>query len=50
MSTPDGQAAARHAVVIAELLAGVREEVAGAAALIDIAEDEIEQPVATPMP
>ncbi len=45
MSDPhrDGQAAARHAAVIAELLARVQAEVTGAAALVDVAEDEIEQ-------
>jgi hypothetical protein len=37
---------ARHADAIAKLLASVQEEVAGAAALVGIAEDEIEQAVA----
>jgi len=42
----DGQAAARHMAAIAELLARVQAEVTGAAALVDIAEDEIEQAAA----
>jgi hypothetical protein len=42
----DGQAAARHAAVIAELPARIQTEVAGAAALVDIAEDEIDQAAA----
>jgi len=42
----DGQAAARHMAAIAELLARVQEEVTGAAALVDIAEDEIERAAA----
>ena len=37
---------ARHAAVIAELLARVQAEVTGAAALVDVAEDEIEQAAA----
>ncbi|MGH3403813.1 MAG: hypothetical protein ACRDRJ_15140 [Streptosporangiaceae bacterium] len=42
----DGQAAARHAAAIAELLARVQAEVTGAAALVDVAEDEIGQAAA----
>ena len=42
----DGQAAARHAAVIAELLARIQTEVTGAAALVDVAEDEIDQAAA----
>jgi hypothetical protein len=42
----DGQAAARHAAVIAELLARVQAEVTGAGALVDVAEDEIGQAAA----
>ena len=42
----DGQTAARHEAVIAELLARVQAEVTGAAALVDVAEDEIGQAAA----
>src|SRR5260370_14792490 len=42
----DGHAAARHAAVIAELLARVQEEVTGAAVRADVAEDEIAQAAA----